>query len=111
MTQEMLFSSTATLGATAAVKASLEIPLIKSGFFVADCAKGWLFVVATFENPNEPLVYGFGISEKQAWRFAKSVDAPANAVLCKRIPASDPVWQSPTGMLVTLEHLQAVRKE
>lgn len=110
--RQVQFTATAALGATAAVKATLNLPLLQSRFFVEECAKGWLFLVATFEDPDDPLVHGYGITAEQAWRVAaKTGGIVPGATLCERILASDPVWRSKTGQTVTLEHLQTLRKD
>lgn len=78
-------------------------------WFIKDCAKGWLFLIATFPLGQEPLISGFGTTKEQAWAVSSN-NLAFEGELCTRTSDTYPTWKSETGKVVNIGHIYSPKR-
>ena len=78
-------------------------------WFIKDCSKGWLFLIATFPLGQEPLISGFGVTKEQAWELSRN-NMAYEGELCVRTSDTFPTWKSSTGKIVTMNHISRAKR-
>jgi hypothetical protein len=73
-------------------------------WFMQDCAKGWMYIVATFGD-HLPLISGFGSTKEQALTVSSNNNPTYIGELCERTTDTIPTWKSESGKIVTINDI------